>query len=62
VVEWPGREQESTASVLVPEVHCGQDFKCRGQACSYFPCMSTLGVTQALELVQNQIKQHSKQL
>jgi len=56
VQEWPGREHDSKASVLVPEVHCGQDFSCRGQACSYFPCMSTLSVTQALELVQNHLK------
>lgn len=56
VAEWPGREDESKASVLVPQVHCGQDFKCRGQACPYYPCMSTLGVTQAQGLVQNHLK------
>lgn len=56
VAEWPGREDESKASVLVPDVHCGQDFKCRGQACPYFPCMSTLGVAQAFEMVQNHLK------
>lgn len=56
VSEWPGREDESAAAVLVPEVHCGQEYKCRGKSCAYFPCMSTLSVTQALELVQNHLK------
>jgi heptosyltransferase III len=53
VGDWPGAELESKASVLVPQVHCGQDFKCRGPACRFHPCMPTLSVTQALKLVQN---------
>jgi ADP-heptose:LPS heptosyltransferase len=45
----------SPASVLVPEVHCGQDFKCRGEACPFHPCMPTLSVAQAFEMVQNHL-------
>ncbi|MFN7683816.1 MAG: glycosyltransferase family 9 protein [Oligoflexia bacterium] len=60
VEEIPGFEHESRASVLVPEVHCGQDFKCRGPACRYFPCMSSLTVAQVRDLVQNHLKQSQK--
>ena len=56
VGDTPGAPRGSSpASVLVPEVHCGQDFKCRGQACPYHPCMPTLSVAQALEMVQNHL-------
>jgi heptosyltransferase-3 len=39
---------ESRAAALVPEVFCGEDFSCRGPKCHYYPCMRTVGVTQAL--------------
>ncbi len=48
----PYRPDEENASVLVPEVFCGQDFKCLGHICHYFPCMKSLTVTQTLEQVE----------
>jgi heptosyltransferase-3 len=56
----PYLKDESRASVLVPEVYCGQDFKCRGTLCNYYPCMSSLTVTQALEQVHAQEKANGK--
>ena len=52
----PYRQDEENASVLVPEVYCGQDFKCLGHVCHYFPCMKSLTVGQALEQVNAQLK------
>ncbi len=46
---------ESRASVLVPEIYCGQDFKCLGNLCNYFPCMKSLTVKQALEEAKKQL-------
>lgn len=37
--------------ILVPEVYCGQDFKCRGPKCNYFPCMKMIGPREALDEV-----------
>jgi len=49
-IRWgPYVADETRASVLVPEVYCGEDFKCRGNLCNYYPCMRTLTVQQALE-------------
>ena len=45
----PYLPDDSKASVLVPEIYCGEDFKCRGNVCNYFPCMKSLTVPQALE-------------
>lgn len=47
----PYVKDETRAAVLVPEVYCGEDFKCRGSVCHSFPCMKSLSVTQALEQV-----------
>jgi ADP-heptose:LPS heptosyltransferase len=47
-----GREQ---ASILVPDVYCGQDFKCLGNLCNYYPCMKSITVTQALEQANRQL-------
>ena len=52
----PYLSDESQASILVPEVYCGEDFKCRGSHCHYFPCMKSLTVKQAVEQVHLQIK------
>ena len=41
----------SRASVLVPDVYCGQDFRCRGDECRYCPCMQGLTIDSALEQV-----------
>jgi ADP-heptose:LPS heptosyltransferase len=51
-IRWgPYVRDESKASILVPEIYCGEDFKCRGSLCNYFPCMKTLTVVQAHEQV-----------
>jgi ADP-heptose:LPS heptosyltransferase len=55
-IRWgPYCPDESKASILVPEVYCGEEFKCRGTLCNYFPCMKSLTVTQALEEAQRQL-------
>jgi len=55
-VRWgPYLSDESKASVLVPEVYCGQDFKCLGNLCNYFPCMKSIMVKQALRQVEIQL-------
>jgi ADP-heptose:LPS heptosyltransferase len=46
---------EARASILVPEVYCGQDFSCRGTLCNYYPCMKSLTVAQALEQANSQL-------
>lgn len=42
-------------SILHPEVFCGEDFKCRGSVCNYYPCMSGIQPGQALEEVHLQL-------
>ena len=60
-VRWgPYLREETRASVLVPEVYCGEDFSCRGHLCNYFPCMKSLTVTQALEQVNRQLARSSE--
>jgi ADP-heptose:LPS heptosyltransferase len=53
VLRWgpylPTATGEKQAAILVPEVYCGQDFKCRGTSCNFYPCMKGLTVAQALE-------------
>lgn len=51
----PYLKDEARASVLVPEVYCGQEFKCIGPLCNYHPCMKSLTVAQALEEVTLQL-------
>lgn len=45
-----------TASVLVPDVNCGEDFRCALSACIYYPCMPRISVedveTQLLALLE----------
>lgn len=53
----PYLRDESRASILFPEVYCGEDFKCRGSLCHYFPCMKTITVPQALEESRRQLTQ-----
>lgn len=49
-IRWgPYLKDESRASVLIPEVYCGQEFKCIGTLCNYYSCMKSLTVAQALE-------------
>ena len=46
---------KSRASILVPDVHCGQESVCLGKVCIYFPCMKGLTVKQALEAVHSHL-------
>jgi heptosyltransferase III len=55
-IRWgPYLKDESKASVLVPEVYCGQDFHCLGSLCNYYPCMKTLTVNQVLDEIKIQM-------
>jgi heptosyltransferase-3 len=55
-IRWgPYINDDSQASLLIPEVYCGEDFKCRGNLCNYFPCMKTITVAQAVEQVGIQL-------
>ncbi len=51
----PYLSDESKASVLVPDVYCGQDFNCIGSLCNYYPCMKGLTVKQALKEVDKHL-------
>ncbi len=56
-IRWgPYLADESRASVLVPEVYCGQDFHCLGSLCHYFPCMKSLTVNQAINQTRLQLR------
>ncbi len=56
-IRWgPYLADDSKASVLVPEVYCGQDFSCLGPQCHYYPCMKSLSVNQTVEQVRLQIQ------
>lgn len=60
VIRWgPYLADDSRASILVPEVYCGQDFKCLGTPCHYYPCMKSLTVKQAMEQVSLQLRQNA---
>ncbi|RYG60440.1 hypothetical protein EON80_24710, partial [bacterium] len=52
---------EDSASILVPEVYCGEDFKCRGPVCNYYPCMKTIQPRQALNEVHLQLSRVSRE-
>ncbi len=48
-IRWgPYIEDSEGAGILVPEVYCGEDFKCRGPKCNYFPCMKMITPREAL--------------
>jgi len=51
-----GIEAGDKASVLVPDVSCGEDFRCALSACIYYPCMPRVSVddveTQLLALLE----------
>jgi ADP-heptose:LPS heptosyltransferase len=49
-IRWgPYLADDKRVAVLVPEVYCGEDFRCRGTLCNYYPCMASLTVAQARE-------------
>lgn len=61
-IRWgPYLKDESRASVLVPDVYCGQDFKCLGNLCNYFPCMKSLTVTEALDQTGKQLDRQARE-
>ena len=35
---------DQITSVLVPDVNCGEDFRCALSACIYYPCMPRISV------------------
>jgi hypothetical protein len=39
-----GIDPQDKASVLVPDVNCGEDFRCALAACIYYPCMPRVSV------------------
>lgn len=51
---------DTHASVMVPDVYCGQDRKCIGSLCNYYPCMKGLTVKQVLKEVHLQLKNSSQ--
>ncbi len=58
-IRWgPYCMDESTASIFVPEMYCGQDFKCLGHLCNYFLCMKSITVKQVLEQVYLHLKEN----
>lgn len=51
-IRWgPYIQDAEEAGILVPEVYCGEDFKCRGPKCNYFPCMKMISPREALSEV-----------
>lgn len=51
-IRWgPYVRDPEEVGILVPEVYCGEDFKCRGPKCNYFPCMKMIGPREALSEV-----------
>jgi ADP-heptose:LPS heptosyltransferase len=51
-----GISPNDQVSVLVPDVNCGEDFKCALSGCIYYPCMPRISVedaeTQLLALLE----------
>lgn len=61
-IRWgPYLKDESRASVLIPEVYCGQEFKCIGTLCNYYSCMKSLTVAQALEEAAVQLARRDRE-
>ena len=59
-IRWgPYVRDESRATVMVPEIYCGEDFHCRGTLCNYFPCMRGLLVKEAHEHVNRHLDRES---
>ncbi len=55
-IRWgPYLDDEKNVSILVPEVYCGQDFRCLGSFCHYYPCMKGLTVNQTFAEVRQQL-------
>ena len=50
----PYRSEEDSVTIFVPDVYCGQDFKCIGNLCHYYPCMKSISVKEAV----SEVKRH----
>ncbi len=51
-IRWgPYLDDPEESGILVPEVYCGEDFRCRGPKCNYYPCMKMIGPREALREV-----------
>ncbi len=60
-IRWgPYLKDDSHSSVFVPENYCGEDFKCRGNVCNFYPCMKGITVLQALEQVKKHLAETTK--
>lgn len=60
-IRWgPYVQDESQCAILVPEAYCGQDFRCKGPQCTYYPCMRTITVGQAFDEVKRLSKEGSE--
>lgn len=60
-IRWgPYVQDESKTAILVPEAYCGQDFRCKGPQCTYYPCMRTITVGQAVDEVKRLSKEGSE--
>lgn len=58
-IRWgPYSVDETRLSVLVPDVYCGEDFKCRGNLCNYYPCMRSLKPSQAVEELRRHLSSY----
>jgi ADP-heptose:LPS heptosyltransferase len=47
------------SSVFVPEVYCGQEFKCLGAPCASYPCMKSITVDQVVDAVRSKLGRRS---
>lgn len=60
-IRWgPYVADSEETGILVPEVYCGEDFKCRGAKCNYFPCMKMISPREALSEVLRLLGRISK--
>lgn len=60
-IRWgPYRNEEDSATIFVPDVYCGQDFKCIGNLCNYYPCMKSLSVQDAAKEVKRHLLEKNR--
>ncbi len=52
--------QTHDEAILIPEVFCGEDFRCRGAVCHYFPCMRSIPVRRAYDEVQRALAEKGR--
>jgi heptosyltransferase III len=52
-LRWGPFHRGDKVSVLVPEVVCGEQFKCAERSCPYFECMAKIEVDDVVQACQN---------